>query len=113
MVYDRLAFGISNSGKGEELHTWHSREFPIHSLRLTHKYDLDHLGSHYLFTNADNFVLSLSRMSNRKDTYRRLTMLEYTLELANNFSVTASLENVRQQESALYFHLWSRKPRAI
>ena len=22
MVYDRLAFGISNSGKGEELHTW-------------------------------------------------------------------------------------------
>ena len=78
---------------------YHSREFPVHSLRLTHKYDLDHLGSHYLFTNADNFVLSLSRMSNRKDTYRRLTMLEYTLELANNFSVTASLENIRQQES--------------
>lgn len=78
---------------------YHSREFPIHSLRLTHKYDLDHLGSHYLFTNADNFVLSLSRMPNRKDTYRRLSMLEYTLELANNFSVTASLENVRQEES--------------
>ena len=28
---------------------YHSREFPIHSLRFTHSYDVDHLGSHYLF----------------------------------------------------------------
>lgn len=68
----------------------HSREFPIHSLRLSHSYDVDRLGSHYLFTNSDNFVLSLTRMSYNLETYRRQTRLQYTLELGNHFSVEAS-----------------------
>lgn len=69
----------------------HAREFPIHSLRLTHRYDVDMLGQHYLFTNADNVFLSLKRKKSNLDTYRRLSMLEYTLELENNFSVVAGI----------------------
>lgn len=71
----------------------HAREFPIHSLRITHKYDVDMLGQHYLFTNADNIFLSLKRKQSNLDTYQRLSMLEYTLELENNFSVVAGLRH--------------------
>lgn len=77
----------------------HPREFPVKSLRLKHEYDIDRLGSHYLYTNADNFVLSLTRMADRRFTYRRLTRLEYTLELNNHFSVVAAMEHQRQESS--------------
>jgi len=78
---------------------YHSREFPIHSLRFTHSYDVEHLGSHYLFTNFDNFVLSLRRMPNHNDVYRRRTIMEYTLELGNNLSLGVSMENLRLETS--------------
>lgn len=71
----------------------HSREFPMHSFRATHSYDVDMLGQHYLFTNADNVFLSLKREKSDLATYRRLSMLEYTLELTNNFSVVAGLRH--------------------
>lgn len=74
----------------------HSREFPVHSIMLSHKYDVDMIGQHYAFTNADNFVLSWTRMKNRLMTYQRTSMLKYTLELENNFSVEASISSVRQ-----------------
>lgn len=80
----------------------HSREFPVHSLRLTHSYDTDSPGEHYLFTNSDNFVLSLKRMSDDLTTYRRLTRLEYNLELRNNFSVSAAVETRRQEASRTF-----------
>lgn len=76
---------------------YHSREFPIHSLRFTHKYDIDRLGAHYLYTNADNFVLSLARMSDNRFTYRRDTRLDYTLELQNNLSLVLSCGQVWQR----------------
>ncbi len=76
---------------------YHPREFPVHSIRLSHLYDVDQIGQHYLFTNMDNFVLSLKRMDDLLMTYHRVSRLEYTLEMRNNFSVTASLENTRQE----------------
>lgn len=75
----------------------HSREFPVHSLRATYGYDLDMIGQHYLFTNADNVFLSLKRMKSNLVTYRRMAKLEYTLELANNFSVNAFVRHERQE----------------
>ena len=80
---------------------YHSREFPVHSIRATHQYDMDMIGQHYLFTNADNVFLSLKRGDNHLMTYHRLTKLEYTLELENNFSIVAGIENDRQ-ESTVY-----------
>lgn len=78
---------------------YHSREFPVHSIRGTHLYDVDMIGQHYLFTNADNVFLSLKRCENLLMTYHRETKLEYTLELENNFSVTAGFRNNRQEST--------------
>lgn len=71
----------------------HAREFPVHSLRATHSYDVDMLGQHYLFTNQDNVFLSWKRKESNLATYRRLSMLEYTLELKNNFSIVAGFRH--------------------
>lgn len=75
----------------------HAREFPINSLRLMHKYDIDMLGQHYLFTNAENVFLSWKRKKSYPVTYQRLSQLEYRLELPNNFSVAAGLKHQIQE----------------
>ncbi|MDE7160584.1 MAG: carboxypeptidase-like regulatory domain-containing protein [Muribaculaceae bacterium] len=77
----------------------HSREFPVHSLRATYLYDLDMIGQHYLFTNADNVFLSFKRMKSDLATYRHMAKIEYTLELRNNFSVNAWFRHERQEAS--------------
>lgn len=76
---------------------YHPREFPIHSVKVSHLYDVDMIGQHYLFTNMDNVFLSLKRMSDTQITYHRVSKLEYTLELHNNFSVVASVRHERQE----------------
>ena len=78
---------------------YHRSEFPVHSLRLSHLYDVDKLGQHYLFTSPDNGILSISRMADRLITYHRVTSLEYTLELRNNFSTKLKLQHERQESS--------------
>lgn len=75
----------------------HPREFPVNSIRLSHQYDIDMLGQHYLFTNADNVFLSWKRKESYLATYRRLTKLEYRLELNNNFSVAAGFQHQIQE----------------
>jgi len=70
---------------------YHNEEFPVNSIRLEHKYDIDQLGQHYLFTNADNIFLSLKRKPDNKITYRRLTTLAYKLERHSGFSFEVSL----------------------
>lgn len=75
----------------------HAREFPVHSIRLRHKYDTDAVGQDYEFTNPDNIFLSLKRMKDTLMIYQRSTALEYTLELDNNFSVSASVSHIRQE----------------
>lgn len=76
---------------------YHSREFPVHSLRLTHKYDVDQLGQHYFFTNMDNVFLALKRKEDNKMTYLRKTTLDYTLETESGFSVVLGLEHDIQE----------------
>lgn len=78
---------------------YHSREFPVHSLRLSHTYDVNMLGQDFAFTNPDNMFLSFKRHDDYQINYLRTTALDYTLELANNFSVVASLKHQRQEES--------------
>lgn len=79
---------------------YHPREFPIHALRFSASYDMDHLGQHYAFTNPDNMFLSFKRHDDRLMTYRRTEKLEYILELENNFSLTADVDHCRQEPSA-------------
>ncbi len=79
---------------------YHSREFPMHSIRLTSQYDINQIGQQYMFTNNDNIFLSLKRMSDMYATYHYTNQLEYILELRNNFSVTAKIANDIEQATA-------------
>ena len=76
---------------------YHSREFPIHSIRLAHNYDLDQLGQHYLFTNQDNIFLSWKRKPDDKVTYRRLTSLNYKMERRGGFSFDVGFKHEIQE----------------
>lgn len=71
----------------------HAREFPIHSFRASHQYDIEMLGQRYLFTNADNIFLSPKRKQSLLAVYQRHTELKYTLELENHFSVEGGLRH--------------------
>lgn len=78
---------------------YHSREFPINSLKLEHKYDIDQLGQHYLFTNADNIFLSWKRQPDTKVTYRRRTEFSYKMERRGGFSFSVGLKHEMQYPS--------------
>lgn len=69
------------------------QEFPIHSLRLTHRYDVDKLAQHYLYTNQDNVFLTLKRHKDVRMQYLRTTRLEYRHEWYNHFSVALGIEH--------------------
>ncbi len=76
---------------------YHSREFPIHSVKLEHNYDIDQLGQHYLFTNSDNVFLSLKRKPDDKVTYRRLSSLNYKMEREGGFSFDIGFKHEIQE----------------
>lgn len=75
---------------------YHSREFPMHSLRATQLYDLNRLGQISTVHNADNFFLSVSRLPDRQMTYHRVSKLEYILETEQHFSLEARIQQERQ-----------------
>jgi hypothetical protein len=70
---------------------YHSLEFPVHSIKVSHSYDVDQIGQRYMFTNADNVFLTLKRQRNDKMTYLRSSNLQYTLETKSGFSVSGGL----------------------
>lgn len=74
----------------------HSREFPMHSIRAEHTYDLDMIGQHYLFTNADNIFLSIKRKENNLATYRSITRLSYFYEHVCGLTLNAGIKAERQ-----------------
>lgn len=69
---------------------YHSREFPVNSLRLHYKYDLDQIGQHYNYTNSDNVFLSLKREKTRLALYHREAGATYQIEWPNNLSIIGS-----------------------
>lgn len=69
----------------------HYKEFPMHQLRLSHTYDINQLGQHYLYTNKDNVFLALKRMSDIRSTYLRTSELEYMREHRHGLSYSATL----------------------
>ncbi len=81
---------------------YHSREFPVQSIKLRHSYDVDEIGqgSAY-YSNMDMLFSSFTRMKNNQMTYRRQSELEYVLEMRNNFSLTAGLRYARQEATPL------------
>ncbi len=83
---------------------YHGNEFPVHSLKLSHRYDVDKIGQHYMHTNQDNAFLLLKRKADNKINYLRQTHFGYKLELANGFSIVAGVEhNIHEASRALPF----------
>lgn len=78
---------------------YHSNEFPVNSLSIMHRFDVDKLGQHYLYTNPDNVLLALRRQKDNKMIYLRETMLEYKFETQVGFSLTASVQHQRHEAS--------------
>lgn len=78
---------------------YHPNEFPVNSLRLMHRYDVDKLGQHYLYTNPDNVFLALRRQKDTKMIYLRESLLEYKLETQSGFSLTAAVMHQRHEAS--------------
>lgn len=76
---------------------YHSMEFPVHSIKASHSYDVDQIGQHYFFTNADNVFLAFKRQKNDKMTYLRSSNLQYTLETQSGFSVSAGFKYDTQE----------------
>lgn len=80
------------------------QEFPIHSIRLIHQYDVNKLGQQYLYTNADNVFLALKRQKDDKMTYLRKTTLEYRHESQGHFAIGIAFEhNIHEQSQFLNF----------
>ncbi|MCM1356362.1 MAG: DUF5686 and carboxypeptidase regulatory-like domain-containing protein [Staphylococcus sp.] len=76
--------------------TYHSREFPVHSIRVTQLYDLDRLEQSSMLHNEDNMFLSFRRMPDLQETYHRVSKIEYILETDRHFSLEARLQQERQ-----------------
>ena len=72
---------------------YHSKEFPINSIKLHYNYDLDNIGQHYFYTNSDNVFLSLKRHASKLSLYRREAGATYQLELLNNLSFIGSFRH--------------------
>lgn len=107
----RRCFGRGYVARGFKDHKWkymgeveysfrdkdyHSREFPMHSIRVTQLYDLDRMGQISLMHNVDNMFLSFRRMPDLQETYHRVSKLEYILETDRHFSLEARLQQERQ-----------------
>ncbi len=72
-------------------------EFPIHSVALTHTYDINQLGQQYEYTNKDNVFLALKRMSDTKTTYLQNTELSYFREHGYGLSYGVNLRYKREE----------------
>lgn len=77
----------------------HAREFPIRSIRLSHKYDTNHLGADFIFTNADNLFLIWNRIEDRLINYKGTSRIDWIYEWDNHVSVTAGIEHQRQEST--------------
>ncbi len=77
------------------------QEFPIHSLRLMHRYDVDRLGQRYVMTNADNVFLALKRQRDHRLAYLRTTELEWKREWPSHFSVALGMHHLVHEGSRL------------
>ncbi len=83
---------------------YHTNEFPINSIRIKHQYDVDQLGQHYMYTNADNVFLALKRQTDDKINYLRTSEIEYKLETKRGFSFSVGIQhNIHEASQFLPF----------
>ena len=72
---------------------YHAKEFPIHSVRARHNYDIYQLGQQYMFTNMDNIFVAIKRQINDKIIYNRLSEVEYKRESESGLTFALNLKH--------------------
>ena len=55
-------------------------EYPLHYLRAEYKYDINQIGQHYIYSNADNMFLMFKRRENNLLTYMQQAEFSYYRE---------------------------------
>ena len=67
------------------------KEYPFHYVRAEYRYDINQIGQHYLYTNADNVFMMLKRRKNNLITYMQKAELGYYHEHYNGlgYGITA------------------------
>jgi len=69
------------------------KEYPFHYLRAEYSYDINQIGQHYLYTNADNMFMMVKRRENNLLTYMRKAELSYYKENFKGFGYSAMLRH--------------------
>ena len=72
------------------------KEYPFHYLRAEYKYDINQIGQHYLYTNADNMFMMIKRRENNLITYMQKAELSYYQEYFKGFGYSVMLRHLRE-----------------
>jgi hypothetical protein len=72
------------------------KEYPFHYVRAEYKYDINQIGQHYLYTNADNMFMMLKRRENNLITYMRKAELSYYKENYSGLGYSISLRHLTE-----------------
>ena len=72
------------------------KEYPFHYLRAEYKYDINQIGQHYLYTNADNMFMMLKRRNNNLLTYMQQAELSYYKENYKGLGYSVMLRHLTE-----------------
>ncbi|MDR0699519.1 MAG: DUF5686 and carboxypeptidase regulatory-like domain-containing protein [Tannerella sp.] len=72
------------------------KEYPFHYIRAEYKYDINQIGQHYLYTNADNMFMMLKRRENDLITYMRKAEFSYYKENYSGLGYSISLRHLTE-----------------
>ena len=82
------------------------KEFPFHYLRAEYRYDINQIGQHYLYTNADNMFMMIKRRDNNLLTYMQNVELSYYQENYKGFGYSVMLRHQKEWATPdVPFHL--------
>jgi len=99
-----LAYGTKdNKFKGDAIFEYSfnkkrsfRKEYPFHYIRAEYKYDINQIGQHYLYTNADNMFMMIKRRENNLLTYMQKGELSYYKEYFRGFGYSVMLRHLTE-----------------
>jgi hypothetical protein len=72
------------------------KEYPFHYVRAEYMYDINQIGQHYLYTNADNMFMMLKRRENNLITYMQKAELSYYRENYRGLGYSVMLRHLTE-----------------
>jgi hypothetical protein len=78
-------------------------EFPVKDVKVSYQHDIKIPGQELLYTQDDNFLLSLKRGTNNKMYYNKVFRVEHINEFKNHFSYNLSYEYSSKTPAGMLF----------